>query len=174
MRFVSSPGHWFGALVLASDLLASVWILGLMLLMVADVFMRFALNAPIAGVNEIMEISIVAMLYMQVTQALRDNRHTRSAAFHGLVTSRNPRAAHLMSASFAAGGALLMAAILWGAVPRVLEAYRSGYTIGTRGIFIVPEWPVGLVIVFGCSLMAIQFALLVLAAMRARRAAARR
>ena len=171
MRFSSGAGRTFGTIVLVSDLLASLWIFGLMMLLVCDVFMRYFLNAPITGVNEIMEISIVAMLYMQVTQALRDNRHTRSDAFSSLVMSRNPRTGHLFSAIFSAAGLVLMAAILWGAVPRVLEAYRSGYTIGTRGVFIVPEWPVGLVIVYGCTLMAIQFAILAVAALRARRAA---
>ena len=78
-----------------------------------------------------------------------------------------------LSAIFAAGGLGLMVAILWGAVPRVAEAYRDGYTIGTRGVFIVPEWPVRLIIVYGCTLMAVQFAVLVVAALRAHRAAGR-
>ena len=173
MQFLHSAGRSFGAIVLVSDLLASLWIFGLMMLMISDVLMRFVFNAPITGVNEIMEISIVAMLYMQVTQALRDNRHTRSDAFFSLVMSRNPRAGHLLSAIFAAGGLGLMVAILWGAVPRVAEAYRDGYTIGTRGVFIVPEWPVRLIIVYGCTLMAVQFAVLVVAAFRAHRAAGR-
>ena len=78
MQFLHSAGRSFGAIVLVSDLLASVWIFGLMMLMISDVLMRFVFNAPITGVNEIMEISIVAMLYMQVTQALSD------AVRHGL------------------------------------------------------------------------------------------
>jgi TRAP-type mannitol/chloroaromatic compound transport system permease small subunit len=173
MRFLNSAGRSFGTIVLVSDLLASLWILGLMALMVSDVIMRFVFNAPITGVNEIMEISIVVMLYLQVTQALRDNRHTRSDAFFSSVMSRNPRAGHLLSAIFAAAGLGLMVAILWGGVPRVAEAYRSGYTIGTRGVFIVPEWPVLILVVFGCPLMAVQFAILVVAAFRAHRAAGR-
>ncbi len=173
MRFLNSAGRSFGAIVLVSDLLASLWIFGLMMLMISDVFMRVVFNAPITGVNEIMEISIVAMLYLQVTQALRDNRHTRSDAFFSSVMTRNARAGHLLSAIFSAGGLALMIAILIGAVPKVLEAYARGYTIGTRGVFIVPEWPVGLVIIYGCTLMAVQFGIFVVAALRAHRAAGR-
>ena len=170
MRFLSGAGRSFGLLVRLSDLLASMWILGLMLLVVSDVSMRFFFNAPIAGVNEIMEISIVAMLYMQVTQALRDDRHTRSNAFFTLVMARNPHAGHVLHMLFCTAGCALMVTILWAAVPKVLEAYESSYTIGTRGVLLVPEWPVRLVIVYGCTLMAIQFAILAGAAYRARRA----
>ena len=173
MRILNGAGRSFGAIVLVSDLLASLWILGLMMLMVSDVFMRFFFNAPITGVNEIMELSIVAMLYLQVTQALRDNRHTRSDAFFSSVMFRNPRVGHVLSAIFAVAGLGLMFAILWGGVPRVAEAYRDGYTIGTRGVFIVPEWPVLLLVVYGCTLMAVQFAILVVAALRAHRTAGR-
>lgn len=170
---LNSAGRFFDAIVLGSDLLASLWIFGLMMLMNADVFMRYFFNAPISGVNEIMEISIVAMLYLQVTQALKDNRHTRSDAFFSTILLRKPRAGRLMSAFFSVSGLLLMVAILWGAVPRVLQAYRSNYTIGTRGIFIVPEWPVDLVICFGCTLMAVQFAIFAVTTLRAHRQAGR-
>jgi TRAP-type mannitol/chloroaromatic compound transport system permease small subunit len=174
MRLLSAAGRAFGKIVFVSNWLASLWIFGLMALVVSDVSMRYLFNAPIAGVNEIMEISIVAMLYMQVTQALRDERHTRSAAFFTLVMSRSPRAAHLLNACFHTAGLLLMMAVLFGAVPRVLEAYKRGYTVGTRGIFIAPEWPVRLIIVYGSTLMAVQFAILALAAFRAHLGAARK
>lgn len=157
----------FGWLVRASNTLASLWILVLMLLMLADVALRFAFNRPVTGVNEILEISIVAMLYMQIAQALRDDKHTRSDAYRLRLQRRNPRAALLLDAVFMAAGFALMVFILAATWPRVMEAWQGGFTIGNRGVFIVPEWPLRAVILFGCLLMAVQFA--TLSVSRARR-----
>lgn len=156
----------FGWLVRASNTLASLWILVLMALVVADVTLRFGFNAPLVGVNEIMEISIVAMLYLQIAQALRDNRHTRSAAFSERLARWSPFASRLLHAFFLLCGLALMVAILAGVWPRLLEAWRGGFTIGNHGVFIVPEWPLRAIIAYGCLLMAVQFAILFVSALR--------
>ena len=52
-----------------------------------------------------------------------------------------------------------MTALVWGGVPGIRESFAAQYTIGTHGVFIVPEWPVRAVIVFGCTLMGIEFAI---------------
>lgn len=154
----STARRAFDFVVEASNFLASVLIFSLMLLMVADVLLRYFFNAPITGVNEMMEIAIVAMLYMQVTQALKDNRHTRSDAFFTTMARRSPVAGRVLTTIFSLAGMLLMIAVVWVGIPGVREAMASSYTIGTHGVFIVPEWPIRVVIVFGCSLMAIEFA----------------
>lgn len=151
----------FARLVRGCNWLASAWILVLMTLIVADIAGRFLFNRPIVGVNEILEISIVAMLYLQITQALREGRHTRSDAFMLQLVQRNPRAALILDAIFHAAGLVLMLLVLAAVWPRVLEAYHAGLTIGNRGVFVVPEWPLRAAILLGCALMAIQFALLV-------------
>jgi TRAP-type mannitol/chloroaromatic compound transport system permease small subunit len=156
----------FAWIVKASNWVASMWICVLMLLIVADVLLRSLFNSPIVGVTEIMEMSIVAMLYLQVTQALRDGRHTRSEAFFGTLERRFPAAARAMNAVFYTAGLALMIAILYAGLPKTWESYSSGFTIGNQGVFIVPEWPVLLTIVFGCFLMAIQFVVLVMATLR--------
>ncbi len=156
----------FGWLVRASNTLASLWILALMLLMLADVSLRFAFNRPLTGVNEILEISIVAMLYLQIAQALRDGRHTQSDAYRLRLQRRNPRAALLLDAVFMVAGLVLMGFIIAATWPRLVEAWQGGFTIGSRGVFIVPEWPLRAVILFGCLLMAVQFATLAVGRVR--------
>lgn len=156
----------FARLVRGCNWLASLWILVLMFLMVADVVLRFAFNRPIVGVNEVLEISIVAMLYLQVSQALRDGRHTRSDAFTLHLERRNPRAALALDAVFHAAGCVLMLIVIAAVWPRLAEAWRTDLTIGNRGVFVVPEWPLRAVILFGCTLMAIQFAVLVVEMVR--------
>jgi TRAP-type mannitol/chloroaromatic compound transport system permease small subunit len=154
------PGSAFGWLVRICNTAASLWIVVLMVLVIVDVAGRAVFNKPLAGVNEIMEISIVAMLYLQVTQALRDGKHTRSDAFIGQLHARRPVAAHALESVFCAAGATMMVLVLRAAWPRLVEAWNGGFTIGNQGVFLVPEWPLRAVIVFGCVLMSVQFVLL--------------
>ena len=156
-----APTSWFGYLVGASNALASAWILVLMALLLGDVVMRGLFNNPISGVNEILTISIVVMLYLQIPQALRDNRHTRSDAFYSTIERRSPKTAALLEALFALAGGLLMVAVVMAGIPKVIAAWNGSFVIGTRGVFSVPEWPLNLLIVFGCVLMGIQFLLIV-------------
>jgi TRAP-type mannitol/chloroaromatic compound transport system permease small subunit len=160
----------FAWLVRGCNSVASLWIVVLMLLIVADVTLRFLFNRPIVGVNEVLEISIVAMLYMQVTEALREGRHTRSDAFTLQLQRRRPRAAAVLDAVFHAAGFVLMVIIIFAVWPRLRESYSSNLTIGNRGVFVVPEWPLRAVILAGCMLMAIQFAAIVVKLVRRLRA----
>lgn len=157
MNETGGASRLFAWVVKVSNWIGSLWVCVLMALIVADVFMRTAFSAPIVGVNEIMEMSIVGMLYLQVTQALRDGRHTRSEAFFSTLERRWPAGATGMNAMFYAAGLALMLAILYAGVPKTLEAYHGGFTVGNQGVFIVPEWPVLLLILYGCLLMAVQF-----------------
>lgn len=156
----------FSALVSGSNWFASIWIFALMLLVAADVAMRELFGHPIIGVNEVMELSMVGMVYLQITQALRDDRHTRSDTFFGVLRSRKPAIARVLQTLFLTGGLVLMLLIIWVGVPRVLLAYERGYWVGARGVVQIPEWPVQAVIVFGCTLMAIQFAILIVRTVR--------
>ena len=52
----------FGRLVGGMNALGTVWIIGLMLLINSDILARGALNAPIAGVAELVSFSIVGIV----------------------------------------------------------------------------------------------------------------
>ena len=73
--------RWRGNLMSAFDLLITVlnaigtaWIFVLMLAINADVFSRFLFNAPISGVPLVVEMSIIAIVFLQITAALRGGR----------------------------------------------------------------------------------------------------
>ena len=61
---------------------------------------------------------------------------------------------------FDLAGSVFFVCILQGAVPRLIEAYERGYFAGNEGLFVVPVWPIRLILVIGCIVVAIQFALL--------------
>ncbi len=142
--------------------IASAWIFVLMMLITFDIVLRFVFNRPISGVTEIVEISIVVVLFLQMTHALKAGRITRSDALYSTIVRRAPKFGNAMGALFNLAGVGLMVAIIKGGWPKWIQAYEGGHFVGNVGVFTFPEWPQRLVLVIGCAAMAIQFFLLAL------------
>ncbi|MFN0304394.1 MAG: TRAP transporter small permease subunit [Burkholderiales bacterium] len=152
----------FGAIVLGSNCLASIWIFVMMFIIVTDIIMRFVFNAPIDGTTEVIQASIIVVLYLQIAYTLRSGRLTRSDAFYNWLSERHPRIGNALALFFNVAGAALMAGIMWPGWSRWLRAYDAGDFEGIPGVFTFPRWPAFLVLFIGCGLMGIQFLLLVL------------
>ena len=157
----------FGWVVLVFNAMASAWIFAIMLLVTLDIILRFAFDGPISGVTEIVEISIVVVLFLQMTHALKVGRITRSDALFSAIVRTSPKLGHAMGAVFNLAGVGLMIAIIKGGWPKWIQAYEGGHFVGNVGVFTFPEWPQRLVLVIGCAAMAIQFFLLALDNFRA-------
>lgn len=160
MQFLNAFNRAFGALAIAANALGSAWIFVMMFIVMADIFMRYLFNAPINGTTEVIQASIIVVLYLQIAYTLRSGRLTRSDALYKRLLASRPVIAHLLGLFFHAAGAALMAAIMLPGWTRWLSAYRAGDYEGIIGVFTFPRWPAYLVLFIGCGLMAIQFALL--------------
>ena len=79
-----------GALVAGLNALGSVWIIGLMLLICADIVMRSFFSSPIAGVAEMVAFSIVGIVFLQLAHTLRTGSLTRSDLLLGYLARRVP------------------------------------------------------------------------------------
>jgi TRAP-type C4-dicarboxylate transport system permease small subunit len=55
-----------------------------------------------------------------------------------------------------------MIAIIKGGWPKWIQAYEGNFFVGNTGVFTFPEWPQRFILVIGCAMLAIQFALLAL------------
>ena len=135
----------------------SVWIFVLMVLINADAFGRTLFNAPINGVPELIELSIVGIVFLQMGDALRNGRLTRSDGFFNLALAHRPAFGRAMGAGFDLLGAVFMALILYGSVPLLVEAWTRDYYVGVEGWFTMPVWPVKVIIVIGCVVTLAQF-----------------
>ncbi|MBO6782953.1 MAG: TRAP transporter small permease [Alphaproteobacteria bacterium] len=152
----------FDWIVLVSNAVASGWIFVLMLLVTVDITMRFVFGAPISGVTEIVEISIVTILYLQLAHTLKVGRITRSDAFYGRILAKWPVFGNFLGILFHLAGVGLMIAIVVGGWPKWIQAYDGGHFVGNTGVFTFPEWPQRLVLVVGCAMLGLQFALMAL------------
>ena len=153
-----------GAFTLALDgiltgmnTIGSAWILVLVLLINADALGRTFFVAPIDGVIEIIELSLVGIIFLQLGDATRRGRLTRSDGFFSLVQRRRPKIGRAMGVAFDLAGALFMLLVVYGSVPLLIESVEEDFYVGVQGLFAAPVWPVKLVIVIGATVTALQF-----------------
>lgn len=130
--------------------IGTLWIFLIMLLINTDVLLRFLFNAPIDGVTEIVEVSIAGIVFLQLADAIRAGRLTRSDGLFNRIKANKPVLGQWMDIFFDVCGALFFIAILSGAVPTFIEAYERDYFAGSEGIFTIPIWPIRLILCISC------------------------
>ena len=141
----------------ALNAIGTIWIFVLMLVINADVVGRGFFNSPVPGVNEIIELSIVGIVFLQLGDAARSGRLTRSEGLFTVLLKRRPRFGRIVGMAFDLLGALFMAIIIYGSWPLLVDAYTDNEYVGTIGVFAAPVWPIQLVIVIGCTVTFLQF-----------------
>ena len=152
-----APQGLLDRILTVMNTIGSLWIFVLMVLIDTEAFSRTLFTHPIHGVNEMVEMSIVGIVFMQIGDATRRGRLTRSDGFYGIVQRKTPRAGHVMGAIFDLLGAVFLIIVLYGAVPELIDAYRFNYFVGEEGLFTVAEWPIKAIIVLGCTVTMLQF-----------------
>ncbi len=151
-------GDLFTKLVSGLNGVGSAWIFVMMILINLDVFMRYLFNSPVRGVPLVITMSIIGIVFLQMSDALRAGRFTRSDVMIGTLLRRRPRVGHWLQLSYNAMGVILMVVLFVYSVPFLEKAWLSQSYAGNEGDFTLPEWPVKLVILIGSSCCAVQFA----------------
>jgi TRAP-type mannitol/chloroaromatic compound transport system permease small subunit len=150
------PKSLFDGMTKGLGRLGTGLILLVMLLVNADVIGRYFFDRPIAGVAELVSLSIVAIVFLQLPHTLRHERFIRSDVLIGPLMVRRPRLGFALQAIHHLFAAMLCGLIFWYVVPQFIEAWEAGEYVGTLGVFQAPKWPVELIIVIGAGLTAIQ------------------
>jgi TRAP-type mannitol/chloroaromatic compound transport system permease small subunit len=160
MQVLTAFDRALGVLIVASNALGSLLIVAMTFGVVADVSGRYLFNAPINGTAEMVTMAVVVVLYLQIAYTLRSGRMTRSDAFFTRLVERRPAIGNAVGFLFHLAGVCLAAAIMTGAWPKFLAAWRENYYVGVIDVFTFPEWPLLLIIFLGCGLTGLQFVLL--------------
>ena len=147
----------FASFVSGLNSVGTALILAIVLMINFDVFMRFVFDMPIAGVTELVELSIGAIVFLQLPDAIRAGRLTRSDGLFRKLQKKHPQIGHVLGAVFDLAGALVFAIIIMGSIPRFEDAWERGYYAGNKGIFVVPVWPVRLILVIGAATVVLVF-----------------
>ncbi len=140
--------------------IGTAWVFILLIIINLDIFSRFVFNRPIRGVPEIVSLSIVALVFMQIAHTLKVGRLTRSETLLNILTRRFPKVAKILNGIFHLVGAGLFGILFQGSYSMFIKAWRIDEYVGAEGDFMAPVWPVKLIILIGSAVAIIQFLLL--------------
>lgn len=153
-RGANSP---FERIVVVFNAVGTLWVLLLVVLMNMDAIGRSAFGLPIAGVVEIVAISMALIVFCQLADTVRLGKLTRSDGWIETWLSNGTRWGKGAAATLEMLGAIFMVLIVIGTTPLMLKTFRTGEYIGTRGVFSFPDWPIKAVVVTGALLAAACF-----------------
>jgi TRAP-type mannitol/chloroaromatic compound transport system permease small subunit len=143
---------------MTANVVGSCLIVGLVALITCDVIGRNLFGAPVAGVPELVSLSIVAIVFLQAPQALAAGRMTRSDGVIDVLHRHRPRVAATLETLFDIAGICVLAAILYSHWPILTRSWERGDFVGAVGNFTAPTWPVKAMLALGAALLALQFA----------------
>jgi len=130
-------------------------IVAVMLAINSDVLSRSLFGQPVSGVPELVSMSIVAIVFLQVAHALRSGGLTRAE----VLMDRLPlRAQAALETLYCAAGAWLCVVLFNGLLPLFVRVWTRNVYVGNIGDFSAPLWPVRLIMLIGVAALGVQFA----------------
>ena len=156
----------FGWITAGLNAVGTAMIFGLLILLNTDIAGRAAFNSPIAGVPELVALSFVAIVFLQLPHAVRMGRLTVADTLFGRFAAAFPRAACALRALYNLVGAITFAVVIYAVWPLFDSAWVNKFFIGSPGNFTAPTWPSKAVILIGAAAVLIQFLILAVGEIR--------
>ncbi len=142
-----------------ANALGTLVVLALVMVVNYDVVARGLFNKPFHGAVELVQFSMVLIVFLQLPDVVRVNRLTRSDGFLSIMGNRWPavsaylnRVINLVACVFM----VLIAIAIW---PEFVEMFETRDYFGVPGVFTAPWWPIKLVIFLSAVLCSLLFAL---------------
>jgi TRAP-type C4-dicarboxylate transport system permease small subunit len=124
-------------------ILGSVFLALMMLITVADVFMRYVFSAPISGSAEMTQILLTLTVFAGFILVSRDGSHVVVSIFEPVITRVSPKLYVLV---YAISNTLGTAFLLWVLITAVRDSYI--YEDVTEGLEIPFYWIISVLVVF--------------------------
>ena len=146
----------FGRLISLMNGAGVVWFFALMFLISADIVARTFFDSPIRGVAEMVSLSLVASIFLQLAFAMHGERLTRAEFLFNRIESADPKLASDWSGLIAIISLTICLAIAIGIGPDFVRAFRTREFAGVQGLFAIQVWPIKLLIFLGSVVAAIE------------------
>ncbi|NNE86726.1 MAG: TRAP transporter small permease [Silicimonas sp.] len=127
-----------------------------------DAIARSLFNSPFLGAVEVVQFSMVLIVFLQLPDVCRVNRLTRSDGFLTILGGRFPKTANVIRHVINAISAAFMTLVAIAIWPEFLKMFETQDYFGVPGVFTAPWWPVKLVIFLSAVLCVLVFVLKVL------------
>ncbi|MDX1562159.1 MAG: TRAP transporter large permease subunit, partial [Gammaproteobacteria bacterium] len=148
----------FGRLISLMNGAGVVWIFALTFLICADIVGRTVFDSPIRGVAEMVSLSLVASVFLQLAFAMHHERLTRAEFLFNRIQSNDPKLASDWSGIIALATFAICAVIAIGIGPDFVRAFRTDEFAGVQGLFAVQVWPIKFLILLGSAVAAAECA----------------
>lgn len=134
----------------------TVWVAAITALICADIVGRVLFSFPIAGVPEIVKVSIVAIVWLQIPHTLRTGGHLRSDIVLRALPGRGRAIVNLFSYVL---GALVFGLLVFSGWDTMIMAWEIGEFEGELPVR-VPTYPLRSIVFLGAALTCLQFLLM--------------
>lgn len=151
-------------LAITTNALGTLVVLALVVVLNIDVIARGLFSSPLKGTYEIVQFSVVMIVFLQLPDVVRVDRLTRSDGVLMMMGRTRPGFAATLRRSINALSAIFMGLIAYITFPEFLHMWDTQDYFGVPGLFTLPWWPVKLVISVGCALSCLIFVLKVISA----------
>lgn len=152
------------SLAITANALGTLVVLALVAILNVDVVARGLFSAPLRGTYEMVQFSVVMIVFLQLADVVRVDRLTRSDGFLNLMHNRRPGLTSNLRRIINAISAIFMGLIAYVTFPEFLHMWETQDYFGVPGLFTLPWWPVKLVIASGTALACVIFLLKVVTA----------
>ncbi len=147
---------------IGANALGTLVVLALVAVVNYDVVAREAFHKPFHGAVELVQFSMVLIVFLQLPDVVRVNRLTRSDGFLAIAGDRWPGVLNFLNRLIniiACVFMLLVAIAIW---PEFLDMLETRDFFGVPGVFTAPWWPIKLVVFASAALCSLLFALKVI------------
>ncbi|MEO1549230.1 MAG: TRAP transporter small permease subunit [Pseudomonadota bacterium] len=124
-----------------------------------DIIARGLFNKPFLGAVEVVQFSMVLIVFLQLPDVIRVGRLTRSDGFLNLMRVRRPTLGTWLSRGIDGISALFMVLVAVAIWPEFVEMWETKDFFGVPGVFTAPWWPVKLTIFLSACLCTVHFVL---------------
>lgn len=142
---------------MAANAFGTLCVLALVAIVNYDVVARGAFNKPFLGAVEVVQFSLVFIVFLQLPDVVRVGRLTRSDGFLLLMGKRMPVFALWLQRFIDTLAAVFMTLTAYAIWPEFLKMWKTQDFFGVPGVFTAPYWPIKLVIVVSATLCALLF-----------------
>lgn len=151
--------QWANRTSTLANVIGTTVVLCLVVIVNYDIFARGLFNSPFRGATEIVQFSMVLIVFLQLPDVVRVDRLTRSDGLLLLIKDKNPGLSKWIRRMINLLSAAVMAVIAYAIYPEFIDMWESQDYFGIPGVFTAPWWPIKLIIFFSGTLCAVQFIL---------------
>jgi len=142
-----------------ANVIGTLVVLGLVVIINYDVFARGLFNSPFRGAVEVVQFSMVLIVFLQLPDVVRVGRLTRSDGFLLLLEYKAPKVARVIHYFINLLSAAVMSLIAFAMFPEFIEMWETKDYFGIPGVFTAPWWPIKLIILSSAVLCMLLFVL---------------